>query len=396
MISKYIIDDYAERYYNDIVNIRRHLHKHPELSFNEKETSEFIVRELKSIGLNCKTGIAGYGIIADIKGKNPEKGKMIALRADIDALPIQEMNNVDYASVNKKVMHACGHDAHTACLIGAAKILCQLKEKWNGVVRLIFQPAEEKLPGGAKKMLDEGIFLDREPDFVIAQHVDPELRTGYIGIKQGMYMASTDEIYITLTGKGGHAAMPDKISDTVLAAAQIVVSLQQIVSRNLPPGLPAVLSIGKIIADGATNIIPEKVNIEGTFRTFNEKQREFAHARITEIVQNTANIYNTKADIEIRKGYPFLINNEQLSNNIRKNIIEYAGKDKLVDLDLRMTSEDFSYFSQKYPSVLYRLGTCNPDKNSNNPLHSEYFNIDEDALLTGAGFLVYNTLKLLE
>lgn len=394
MINIETIQKLAEKYHQQVVELRRVFHQNPELSFQEKETAKIIEEQLSNLGITCKTGIANNGIIADILGKKVV-GKMIALRADIDALPILEKNTFYFKSVNDKVMHACGHDAHTACLIGTARILNELKDEWNGHVRLIFQPAEEKLPGGALQMLNEGIFEDKNPDYVIAQHVDPTIESGKMGIKSGVYMASTDEIYVTLTGKGGHAAMPDKISDTVLAASQIIVSLQQVVSRNIPPEIPAVLSFGRLIADGATNVIPDEVKIEGTFRTFNENQRANAHKRIMDIIEKTAEIYKTDCEVNIVKGYPFLVNNQALAEDIRNNMIDYAGINHVEDLDIRMTSEDFSYFSQKYPAVLYRLGTENANNGTNFPLHSDHFNIDEDAMKTGVGFMVYNTLKLL-
>lgn len=385
----------AQDYFTEILEIRRHFHKNPELSFHESETSKFICEKLESYGIPYKAGYAKNGIIADITGKNP-KGKLVALRADMDALPITEKNTFHFKSVNEGVMHACGHDAHMAILLGAAKILNSIKDNWSGKVRLIFQPAEEKIPGGAKQMLKEGIFNDRKPDYVIALHVDPTIESGKIGIRPGMYMASTDEVYITVTGKGGHAAIPDKITDTVLSAANIITGLQQLVSRKANPSIPTVLSFGKIIANGATNIIPDKVSIEGTFRTFNESWRKDAHLKIKKMAQEIASTLETTADVEVLGGYPFLVNDPELSELIIRNATDYLGKEKIEALDPRMTAEDFSYFSQKHPSVMFRLGTGDHSKPAVFPLHSDKFNIEEKSLQTGMGFMAFNTIMLLK
>ncbi|MFH2144282.1 MAG: M20 family metallopeptidase [Bacteroidota bacterium] len=389
------INQLASDNFNEIIEIRRHLHKFPELSFHESETSKYLCSKLDLLKIPYKTGYAKYGIIADIKGK-PDSGKMVALRADMDALAIDEKNTFHFKSVNEGVMHACGHDVHMASLLGTAKILNELKDHWAGKVRLIFQPAEEKIPGGAKQMLQEGIFKDQNPDYVIAQHVDPTMETGKIGIRSGMYMASTDEIYLTITGKGGHAAIPDKITDTVLSAANIITGLQQIVSRKANPIIPTVLSFGKIIANGATNIIPDKVYIDGTFRTFNESWRKEAHQKIKKISQEIAAILDTECEVEVLNGYPFLVNDAGLTDITIVNAKQYLGIENVENLELRMTSEDFSYFSQKYPSVLYRLGCGNHKKQAIYPLHSDKFNVDEDAIIAGMGFMAYNAIMLLK
>jgi amidohydrolase len=376
-----------------VKDIREHLHANPELSFNEVQTAQYIAELLEKWDIPFKSNIGGNGIVAWIK--SPLKGKNIALRADIDALPIDEKNNIPYCSVNKGVMHACGHDLHTASLLGTLYILNQVKETFSGSVWAIFQPAEEKLPGGAQAMLNDPFFADKQFDAVIAQHVFPDLPAGTIGIKGGKYMASTDEIYVTLNGKGGHAATPHQINDTVLIASQIIVSLQQIVSRHALPTIPTVLSFGKFIANGATNIIPNEVILEGTFRTFNEEWRSKALSLITKIIRETANTHGIEAEIKIVNGYPALINSEQLASKISEISKIYMGNEQVKELEMRMTAEDFAYFAQKYPAVMYRIGTGGTDESSF-PLHSPQFNINPSVYTYAHGLMAWITIKLLE
>lgn len=388
------IKQIAEKYSNNVLEYRRYLHKHPELSFNEIKTSEFIADFLSKNHIKFKKGIAKTGILAIIEGSKP--GKTIALRADIDALPIKEQNNCDYKSENIGVMHACGHDVHTASLMGTVLILNEIKSELSGKVLFIFQPAEEKLPGGAKQMLEEGIFNEYKPDMIIAQHVNPSMKVGTIGFKSGMYMASTDEIYITVKGKGGHAAMPHQITDTVLIASQIIVALQQIVSRKAFAATPTVLSFGKFIANGATNIIPDEVNIEGTFRTMNEEWRKEALLQINNIAQNIAKTMGAECIVNIVNGYPYLINDETITNHTKKLTEQYLGKQSVIDMEIRMTAEDFSYFAQEYPSTLYRLGTAGNDENTSAPLHSTHFDIDENALKISHGLMAWIAFCLIK
>ena len=381
------IKQIAEKYSNNVLEYRRYLHKHPELSFNEFNTSEYITDFLSKNRIQFKKGIAKTGILAVIEGSKP--GKTIALRADIDALPITEQNNCDYKSENNGVMHACGHDVHTASLMGAILILNEIKSKLSGKVLFVFQPAEEKLPGGAKQMLDEGIFNEYKPDMVIAQHVNPSMKAGTIGFKSGMYMASTDEIYMTVKGKGGHAAMPNQITDTVLIASHIIIALQQIVSRKAFAAIPTVLSFGKVIANGATNIIPDEVKIEGTFRTMNEEWRKEALSQIKFISQNVAKSMGAECDVNIFNGYPSLINDNDVTLKAKKLSEQYLGVENVTDMDVRMTAEDFSYFAQVYPSTMYRIGTSNENNNSQNPLHSATFDIDESVLKYSHGLMAW-------
>ncbi|HBS88549.1 MAG: N-acyl-L-amino acid amidohydrolase [Bacteroidetes bacterium GWF2_38_335] len=391
LLSK--IKELSAAYYKETVKTRQYLHKNPELSFNEVGTSEFICDFLKNNKIPFQKGIAKTGILGIIEGKKP--GKTIALRADMDALPVPEKNILPYTSKNKGVMHACGHDMHMASLMATAKILNSVKDSINGRILLVFQPAEEKLPGGAKAMLEDGLFKKYKPDHVIAQHVMPELEAGKTGFREGMYMASTDEIYMTVKGKGGHAAMPHQITDTVLVSSHIIVGLQQIVSRKGNVSVPSVLSFGKIIAQGATNIIPDEVKIEGTFRTMDETWRKSAHKEIVKLAKGIAASMGAECEIEIVKGYPFLVNDSKTTAMAEKAASEYSGKRNVTQLDIRMTAEDFSYFTQLYPSVMYRTGTGNVKKGIVAPLHSPSFNIDESVLKESPGIMAWIAISLL-
>ena len=373
--------------------IREHLHRHPELSFNEVQTAQYIANTIEKWKIPYKNNIGGNGIVAWIHGSSI--GKNIALRADMDALPIEEKNDISYCSANKGVMHACGHDLHTASLLGALYVLNQIKEEISGTVWAIFQPAEEKLPGGAQAMLNDCFFSDKVFDAIIAQHVFPDLPAGTIGIKGGKYMASTDEIYITLKGKGGHAATPHQINDTVLIASLIIVSLQQIISRYALPTIPSVLSFGKFIANGATNIIPNEVFLEGTFRTFNEEWRSKALKLISKITHETAKIHGIEADVKIVNGYPALVNDELIAKKLVEYSQVYLGSEHVKELEMRMTAEDFAYFAQKYPAVMYRLGTGGTNESSY-PLHSPQFNINPAVYSYSHGLLAWLAVNLLQ
>jgi amidohydrolase len=386
-----LIRDEAEKLFGIIREIRRSIHANPELSFSEFKTSSLLKEILTANSIPFTDGWVKTGILATIQGASG--GKNIALRADMDALPIQEMNQTTYASTVPGVMHACGHDVHSACVLGAGLILNNLKSKFSGSVQLLFQPGEEVLPGGARLMLEEGIFHSRQPDSVFAQHVYPSLQAGKVGFREGQYMASTDEIYITVTGKGGHGAMPHQVNDPVVAAAQIILSLQQVSSRLAPPTIPTVLSFGKVSADGATNIIPDKVMLEGTFRTMNEEWRMKAHKHIHRIASETASGFGVHADVDIRKGYPVLTNEPALTKRSRTSAAEYLGKEQVIDLDIRMTAEDFAWIAQEYPSCFYRLGTAGKAGDFQSGVHTNTFDIDEDALKTGSGLMAYLAIK---
>jgi amidohydrolase len=374
-------------------SIRRHLHANPELSFEEYQTCEYIKNQLLELGLEPKI-MAKTGVVALIKGKNPEK-KTLALRADIDALPILEQNNVDYKSKNQGVMHACGHDVHTSSLLGCAKILNQFKDEFEGTIKLIFQPGEEKLPGGASILIKEGVLENPKPHNIVGQHVMPFIDAGKVGFRAGMYMASTDELYMTVTGKGGHAAMPENFIDPIAITANIIVSLQQIVSRVASPKIPTVLSFGKIIGEGATNVIPNEVKVEGTFRTMDEKWREEAHQKMKKMAEGIAESMGATCEFEVRKGYPFLRNEPKLAEELKSYAIEYMGKENVIDLDLWMAGEDFAYYSQQIDATFYRLGTRNEVKGITSGLHTPTFNVDEKCLEVGPGLMAYITLRQL-
>lgn len=388
------IKELAAQQHQNIVKIRRDLHQHPELSFQEEKTSSYIQNELTKLGISFKSGIAGTGVIATLTGKT-DTGKIIALRADIDALPIQEESGLEFSSIQKGVMHACGHDAHTASLLGTARILKELKNEWKGTILLIFQPGEEKYPGGASMLLKEGALDDPRPEIIIGQHVLPEMATGHVGFKKGIYMASADELYLTVTGRGGHAAMPDKFNDTVLAASQIVVSLQQIVSRIVPATIPTVLSFGRIEGLGATNIIPQKVKLEGTLRTMNEHWRGILKEKIRLISTSTAKSYGCKCLVDIKDGYPMVYNDEETTEKAEMLAKQYLGENQVEKMDLRMTAEDFGYYSQIYPSVYYRFGVSQPDNTTGN-LHTPEFNLNEQSLETSCGVMAWLAINFLK
>jgi len=378
--------------FEEIRDCRRHLHQHPELSFQEFETSAFIQKKLTEYGISFKNNIAKTGVVAIIEGKNPSK-KIIALRADMDALPIQELNEVDYKSQNQGVMHACGHDVHTSCLLGAGKILNGLKNEFEGSIKLIFQPSEEKLPGGAKVMIEEGVLKNPTVEAIIAQHVFTPFDAGKIAFCFGTMLASTDEIYITIKGKGGHGAYPHETKDPVMMAAQMLVALQQVVSRIISPFQPTVLTFGKVIANGATNVIPDSVYIEGTFRALNEDVRNKAHVDIEKIARGVVEGLGGTLELEIVKGYPVLKNEEALTRRVYDRAVNYLGRDNVITTTPRMGAEDFAFYSQEIPACFYRLGTGNSTKGIISNIHTPTFNIDEDAIKTGMGFMAFNAIS---
>ena len=387
------IQELAKTIFNDVVANRRHLHSHPELSFHEVETSAFIAKKLDELGLAYER-MADNGLVALIKGEKPSD-QVVALRADMDALPILEANDVPYKSQNTGVMHACGHDAHTSSLLGTAKILTSLKSEFGGTVKLIFQPAEEKLPGGACLMIKEGVLQNPTPQAVIGQHVMPFIDAGKVGFRAGKYMASADEIYVTVKGKGGHAAQPQQNIDPVLITAHILTALQQVVSRFADPKTPSVLSFGKVIANGATNVIPNEVYLEGTFRTMDEAWRAEAHIKMKKLAEGIAESMGGSCDFNIMKGYPFLVNEEKLTASARGFAVEYLGKENVLDLDIWMAAEDFAYYSQVADSCFYRLGTRNESRGITSSVHTPTFDVEESALRLSTGLMAYLAVKQL-
>jgi len=390
-ITPEIIRTLAESRYTEVVGIRRHLHMYPELSFFEVETAGYVVNRLKALEIPYRERVAGTGIVATIEGRNPSK-KVVALRADMDALPIEEAGDAAYKSTRPGIMHACGHDAHTASLLGAASILQEIRGEFEGTVKLIFQPGEEKLPGGASMMIREGALKSPEVDCIIGQHVMPQIPAGKVGFRSGIYMASTDELYLKVKGKGGHGAMPHFNTDPVLIASHLIVAMQQIVSRVANPTLPSVLSFGKVIANGATNVIPDSVWIEGTFRTLNEAWRKQAHDRMRDLAHQLVASMGGELEFEIRKGYPVLVNDEKLTATARKNAVLFLGEENVVDLDIWMAAEDFAYYSHEKKACFYRLGTRNEARGITSSVHTPTFDIEEDALKIGSGLLCWLAL----
>lgn len=389
---KSTIKELTQKNLDKIIGHRRHIHQNPELSFEEYNTGQYVSDQLTKLNISHQTEVAGTGILATINGY--DEGKVIALRADMDALPIKEETGLPFASENNGVMHACGHDAHTAALLGTAGILQQLRNQWKGTVLLLFQPGEEKFPGGASLVLKEKVLDKPSPDLVIGQHVMPDMPAGHVGFKPGMYMASGDEIYLTIKGKGGHAALPHSLNDTILIASHIIVALQQIVSRNVPANIPTVLSFGKIEGLGATNIIPEKVEIAGTLRTMNEEWREKIKTQIRDIASGLAKSMGAECLVEIKHGYPVVYNNEQATQKASQYARELLGPDAVEAMNIRMTAEDFGYFTQKYPSIFYRFGVAQTREDTG-ALHTSQFNLNEDSLKTATEMLTWLTINFL-
>ena len=392
MTLKKEIKSIVSKLYPELVEVRRHLHAHPELSFKEKNTSAYIQSKLKEHGIPFKAGYCKYGIVAEIKSN--KKGAVSYLRGDMDALPILETNDVPYRSRNEGIMHACGHDVHSTCVLGAAIVLNQVKDQFNGTIRILFQPGEEKLPGGASIMIKEGAIKRSKDSVIFGQHVHPPLEAGKVGFYPGEYMASADELYIKVIGKGGHAALPQDCIDTVLVAAKIVSAVHQIVPRYSDPKIPTVISLGKINSvGGAGNIIPDVVTIEGTMRSMDENNRTHLHSWLRRIVNSTAKAYGAKAQLKIKYGYPTLKNDKELTLNSMDHARDYLGKNNVVMLQKRMTAEDFAFYSQMMPACFYRLGTSNKDRGIGSPVHTSSFDIDEKALKVGVGLMAYLAIQ---
>jgi hippurate hydrolase len=381
------IKELASKYSNEFIAIRRHLHATPELSFEEFETSAFIREKLKEWKINYRV-LAKTGVVGIIKG-GKKGGKVIALRADMDALPIRELNKVSYRSKNDGIMHACGHDVHTTCLLGAVKILNELKENWAGTIKFIFQPGEEKNPGGASLLIKEGVLKNPDPVSIFALHVHPSLPVGKVSFRSGMVMASADEIYITIRGKGGHAASPHLTADTILVASHLVVNLQQVVSRMNDPFNPSVISITSIQGGNTTNVIPSEVKLKGTFRALNEEWRFKAHDIIRKICTHTAQAGGAEIEVVIDTGYPLVVNNDELTMMAKRKAAEYVGQENVRETEMRMGAEDFAFYSHKIPACFFRLGTGNKKKNIISGVHTPTFNIDEKAIETGMGIMAW-------
>lgn len=392
MIEK--IKELNKQFEAEIISFRRHLHQHPELSWEEVQTTEYIKKFLEAHQIPYQQ-ITPTGVVGMIHGKNPDS-KCVAIRGDIDALPIEETKNCPYRSENEGVMHACGHDVHTASVMGAAKILLQLKDEFEGSVKLIFQPSEEKQPSGAKTMIEAGVLKNPDVSAIIAQHVTPELAEGKIGYRSGKFMASADEIYIKVIGKGGHGAAPHKCIDPILMASQMVIALQQITSRQANPAIPTVLTIGDIRGFGATNIIPDVVEMKGTLRTFDENWRNEMHQKIQQICEGIAAAFGGKVEITIPPGVPYVANDPVINDQIVRAAQDYMGEANVVEMDLRMGAEDFSFYTHHIPAAFYRLGTGNIQKNITSNIHTATFDVDEHCFGHSSGLMAYMALQLLK
>ena len=390
MVDGIQIQEAGRQILPELKALRRVLHQNPELAFQEVKTSAIIRERLAVLGIE-NHAIAGTGVYGIIRCGKPN-ADLVALRADMDALPVMEATGLPFASEQEGVVHACGHDMHTACLLGAAELLCKFRSHLENDVLLIFQPAEEVLPGGAIKIIEEGLFDTFKPKAFLGLHVDPDIPVGKFGFKPARYMASGDEVYLTVHGNGGHAALPHKLTDTVLAAAEIIVSLQQVVSRRAPAGIPTVLSFGRVIADGATNVIPDEVRVSGTFRTFDEEWRRQAHSHIAEIASGIAKAHGAECSVEIKHGYPTLYNNPALTELSITTLASLFGQESVTSLDVRMTTEDFARYTQLFPSVFFRLGVAG--KNDPGRLHAGNFQPDEDAVFYGTTALAWLAMIL--
>ncbi len=385
------IHHHAADFHPEIIRHYRYLHAHPELSYQEENTAKYITEFLDSDKISYRTNIGGYGILAWVKGEKPDNGKTIAFVADMDALPVHEKNDIPYKSQTEGVMHACGHDSHTASLMGAVKIVNSLRSEFAGTALFVFQPGEEQSPGGADLMLKDGVFRDFTPDFIVKQHAYVDLPAGKVAFQTGTVMASADEVHLKVKGQGGHGALPHELNDTVLAASNIIVALQQVVSRRRNPFQPMTLSFGKFIADGATNVIPSEVVLAGSLRCMDEEERRKMLRIIPEIIQSTAVAYGCTCEIDMLDGYPCTISHENITEQIRSQAIEFLGEANVSEYPKRMTAEDFGFFSQHYPCCFYRFGVANDD-NVCGKLHSSTFLIDEKSLKTASGMLAYIAL----
>lgn len=389
------IGEFKEKYQSQLIAWRRHLHAHPELSWQEYETTKYIIQALKDIGIIEIQTPLDTGVVAIVHGQG-DQSNCVALRADIDALPITEETSCEYMSKHAGVMHACGHDVHTTCLLGAAKYLYDHKSEWSGVIKLIFQPSEEKQPSGAEKMIESGVLSNPAVKAIFGLHVTPELEVGKLGFREGAFMASADEIYLTVIGKGGHAASPQLCIDPILISANILVALQQLVSRYADPRTPTVLSFGDIHGSGATNIIPEKVEIKGTLRTFDETWRKEIQAKIKSVCQGIAQSFGGDCIVNIPVGIPFVYNDPELTKKMILQAQEIVGAENVVEMPIRMGAEDFSFYSHHATAGFFRLGTGNNQKGITASVHNPKFDIDEDALSNGAFAMANMALMSLE
>lgn len=389
-----LIRQKSHNLFDTVRAMRHHIHAHPELSFREFNTAAYVSSQLERLGIAFQEGIAGTGIVAVIEGKK-SSGRCLAIRAELDALPITELNEVPYKSQNQGVMHACGHDVHTAILLGLAELMQNMRDQFSGTLKLIFQPGEEMHPGGGSLMMEAGVLDNPRVDAILALHVYPHLPAGMVGFRSGQYMASTDEIHIRIQGKGGHAALPHQTVDPIAIAAETIVALQQVISRRSNPISPSVLSFGKIAGGTVNNVIPDEVEIAGTLRTMDEQWRGEAHKLIRDVTHNISEAFGARATVDIPKGYPSLYNHPALTQAIEAYAQEYLGKDQVRELSLRMTADDFAFYSQQIPGCYFRLGTNTNHTQHTASVHNAHFDIDERALETGLGVMAFCAISYL-
>lgn len=388
------IQQLSESFFKDVVAFRRHLHQYPELSFKEVKTTQFIEQQLNNLGIETTREYGDTGVVGFIYGNNPEK-QCIALRADIDALPIQEQNDLPFQSKHEGIMHACGHDVHSASLFGAAKILQELKSEFEGTIKLIFQPAEELLPGGASIYIKNGVLNEPKVESIFGQHVFPDLPAGKVGFRPGLYMASADELHVTIKGIGGHAALAEIVNDPIIAMSHLLIAVREGIENIKIDDVPYVIGFGKIIANGATNIIPDGVKILGTFRTMQEEWRERAHQEMEKIAQEIAKQFDVEIDFDIKKGYPFLNNDVDLTKKAKQLSIDYLGAENVIDLPIRMSSEDFASYTHFAKGCFYRLGTSNSETDLSTNVHTSTFMVNEEALKIGMGLMAFLAINQL-
>ncbi len=384
----------SNEFYQQVVAFRHHMHQFPELSFQEFDTTAFIKKELQNAGITVEKPLLETGVTALISGKNPDS-KCVAIRADIDALPIQEENTLPYKSKREGLMHACGHDIHSASVFGTALILQHLNDEFEGSVKVIFQPGEEKLPGGANLLIEKGVLNQPKVQSIFGQHVFNDLPVGQVGFRSGLYMASADEFHIEIIGKGGHAALAESIQDPIEAMNHLLIRLRKIIHDNTGE-IPSVIAFGDIQAKGATNVIPNTVHIKGTFRTMDEEWRAKAHELLLRETEQVADEFGVSIDLGLMKGYPFLNNEEKLTVQSMQYAKEYLGEENVIDLPLRMTSEDFAFYTHFVPGCFYRLGTSNSAFDLSSPVHTSTFYANDLCLKTGMGLMAYLVTKELK
>ncbi|WP_448517195.1 M20 metallopeptidase family protein [Pseudothermotoga sp.] len=379
---------------DEVVQLRRTFHMYPEIEFDLHRTSQIVADYLESLGLEVKRNVAKTGVVGLLRGGRP--GKTIMLRADMDALPLQELNEVPYRSRIDGAMHACGHDGHTAMLLVAAKVLASKQNELCGNVKFVFQPSEERFPpGGALPMIEEGVLENPKVDMAFGIHLWNALPVGTVGVRAGALLAAADEFRIVLKGKGGHGAYPHVCKDPIVVASELVLAMQTLVSRAVDPLESAVVTVGKIHAGTAFNIIPETATLEGTVRTLNEQVRDAIKQRMKQMVRGICDAHGIEFELDYKDGTAVLINDPELTKLVREVAEDVVGKDKVIEVPPSMGGEDMSFFLQKVPGVFYLVGSANPEKGLDKPHHSPYYDIDEDALIVGVQMHVSLVLNLL-